>query len=136
MKLLSTLVIAAASIATVSFAEGDAAKGEKAIKKCKACHEIVADNGDVILKGGKTGPNLYGVIGRAAGGTDFAYSEAIKAAGAAGLVWDEENFVAFIADPNQFLKDKTGDAGARSKMSFKLNKDGADLVAYLQSVVK
>jgi cytochrome c len=86
------------------------------------------------MKGGKTGPNLYGVVGRAAGSADFAYSDALKAAGAAGLIWDEAALVTYLADPTAFLRDKTGDAAARSKMAFKLAKGAEDIAAYLASV--
>ena len=58
--------LAFALLAAPAFA-GDAAKGESDFKKCKACHSIVADDGTAIVKGGKVGPNLYGVIGRQIG---------------------------------------------------------------------
>jgi cytochrome c len=121
------------ALATPALAEGDIAKGENDFKKCKACHAIVADDGTVIQKGGKTGPNLYGVIGRAVAGTEFAYGDSIKAVGAAGTVWDEASLAAYVADPTGWLKEATGDAAAKSKMSFKLAKGGADMAAYLAS---
>jgi cytochrome c len=113
---------------------GDAAKGESEFKKCRSCHEIVADDGTVIVKGGKTGPNLYGVIGRAAGGTDFKYGDSLKAAGEAGIVWDETNIVTYTVDPKAFLIEVTGDAAAKTKMTFKLKKGAEDVAAYLASV--
>lgn len=128
--------IAFASICAPALAAGDAAKGETEFKKCKACHTIVAPDGTEIVKGGAVGPNLYGVIGRAAASTDFAYGESLKAAGAAGLVWDETNIVVYLADPTAFLKETTGDAAAKSKMTFKLPKGGEDVAAYLASVAK
>jgi cytochrome c len=128
------LVLAALSLAAPAFAAGDPAMGESEFKKCKSCHAIIAGDGTEIIKGGKTGPNLYGVVGRAAGSTDFAYSDALKAAGAAGLIWDEAALVTYLADPTAFLRDKTGDAAARSKMAFKLAKGAEDIVAYLASV--
>jgi cytochrome c len=134
MKTRLIAIAAAIAIAGPVFAEGDAAKGESEFKKCKACHAIVADDGTEIVKGGKTGPNLYGVIGRAAAATDFNYGEGIKAAAAAGLVWDEATLAAYLVDPAAFLKEKTGDAAARSKMAFKLAKGGEDIAAYLASV--
>lgn len=133
MKLTLMTTAALFALSAPVFA-GDAAKGEKDFKKCKSCHMIVADDGTEIVKGGKTGPNLYGVIGRTAGTADFKYGDSIVAAGAAGLVWDETNIVAYIADPKAFLVEATGDAGAKSKMSFKLAKGGEDLAAYLASV--
>lgn len=116
-------------------AEGDAAAGEKAFGKCKACHAITAPDGTSIVKGGKTGPDLYGVVGRGAG-VDFNYSPSMVSAHEKGLVWDETNLVAYLADPTAFLKDYLADPSAKSKMTFKLSKGAEDIAAYLTSVVK
>ena len=126
MKSLFTTsaTLLALSLSLPAFAEGDAEKGEKAFKKCKACHAIASDD-ETLVKGGKIGPNLYGVIGRTAGSVeDFKYSDALAAAGADGLVWDEAQLAEFIKDPKAFLGDK-------SKMSFKLKKGSEDVAAYL-----
>lgn len=131
-----TLLLVALVMAGPALAAGDAAKGESEFKKCKACHSIIKDDGTEIVKGGKTGPNLYGVIGRAVASTDFAYGDGIKAVGASGLVWDEALLTAYVADPTAFLKEKTGDAAAKSKMAFKLAKGGEDIAAYLASVAQ
>lgn len=137
-KIVTTL--AAITFATAGFAEshsrsGDAAAGEKEFNKCKACHSITADDGTDIVKGGKVGPNLYGVVGRAAASVeDFRYGDGIEAAGEKGLIWDEPTIVSYLQDPNAFLKDFTGDKSARSKMSFKLRKGMEDVYAYLVSV--
>jgi cytochrome c len=113
----------------------DAAKGEKEFNKCKTCHMIVAPDGTEIVKGAKTGPNLYGVIGRPVASYEgFDYGDGILAYGASGAVWDEALLAEYVADPGKFLKDKTGDSKARSKMAFKLAKGGADVAAYLASV--
>lgn len=128
------LVASMALAATAAHAQGDAAKGAKTFKKCKSCHTI-ANGDEVIVKGGKTGPNLYGVIGRQAGSYEgFNYSKSMTAAGEAGLVWTEELVAAFVKDPKAFLKEHTGDAGAKSKMTFKLKKGGEDVAAYLASL--
>ena len=134
MKLSLIATAALLALSAPAFASGDAEKGEKEFKKCKASHMIVADDGTEIVKGGKTGPNLYGIIGRKAGSMDFKYGDSIVAAGEAGLVWDETNIVAYMADPKAFLAETTGDAAAKSKMSFKLSKNGEDVAAYLASV--
>lgn len=127
------LVATALTLASPALADGDVADGEKDFKKCKSCH-LIASADEVIVKGGKTGPNLYGVIGRAAASVeDFKYGESLMQAGEAGLVWDQENMVTYLADPASFLKEETGDSGAKSKMTFRL-KDGADVVAYLASL--
>jgi cytochrome c len=127
------LLLAAALLATPALSQ-DAAKGESEFRKCKSCHAIEAPDGTAIVKGGKTGPNLYGVIGRPVASTDFAYGDSLKAVGAAGTVWDEASLAAYVQNPTEWLKDATGDAGAKSKMTFKLTKGGADVAAYLASV--
>ncbi|MCV2869619.1 c-type cytochrome [Defluviimonas sp. WL0002] len=136
MKTILIAAIATLSVAGPALAEGDPAVGEAEFKKCKACHAIIADDGTEIQKGGKTGPNLYGVVGRVVGATDFKYGDDIKAVGESGLVWDEAELAAYVTDPAAWLKEKTGDAAAKSKMSFKLKDKQADLAAYLASVAQ
>ncbi len=126
--------LALSLIAVPAFAAGDAAKGENEFKKCKACHSIIGTDGAEIQKGGKTGPNLYGVIGRKVASEDFAYGESIMAVGATGAVWTEEELAAYVANPADWLKAKLDDPAAKSKMSFKLAKGGEDVAAYLASV--
>jgi cytochrome c len=114
---------------------GDPAAGEADFKKCKACHSLVATDGTEVVKGGKTGPNLGGVIGRAvASVADYKYGESILAVGASGAVWDEASLAAYVTDPAAWLAEKTGDAGSKSKMSFKLAKGGEDMAAYLATI--
>jgi cytochrome c len=114
---------------------GDAAKGEQVFKKCAACHAIIAPDGTEIRKGGKTGPNLYGVIGRQiASYPEFTYSDALLAAGADGTLWDEAALAAYVANPGLWLQEKTGDPAAKANMIFKLAKGGDDVAAYLASV--
>lgn len=128
------LVLASALLAAPAFAEGDAAKGEKEFGKCKACHRVEAADGNVIAKGTKTGPNLYGLIGRTAGTDEFKYGASLVAAGEKGLVWDETNLVAYLADPAGFLKEYLEDPAAKTTMSFRLRKGGEDIAAWLQAV--
>ncbi len=132
MKTFFTVAAATLALMTPAYADGDIAKGEKTFKKCKACHMIVSPEGETLYKGGKTGPNLYGVIGRTAGTGDFKYSKALIEAGAAGLVWDEETLVAFTANPKKFLKAQG--TNGKTKMSFKLKKGGEDITAFLVSL--
>ncbi|MFP5479925.1 MAG: c-type cytochrome [Alphaproteobacteria bacterium] len=136
MKTLSLLATAAALLAAPAFA-ADPAAGENGFKKCKACHSIVAPDGTEIQKGGRTGPNLYGVIGRTiASDPDFAYGDSLAALGATGAVWDEASLAAFTANPVDYLKTALGDPAAKSKMSFKLASGGEDVAAYLASVAQ
>lgn len=133
MKLPLAAAILALTAAPVL--AGDAAQGEKDFKKCKSCHMIESDAGETIVKGGKTGPNLYGVIGRAAGSVDgFRYSSALTDLGAAGIVWDEASLAEYITDPNAYVSAQ-GISG-RTKMSFKLKKGSEDVAAYLASLAQ
>lgn len=140
MKFVFALAGVLAISATTAFASeddngGDIAEGETAFRKCAACHQVAVD-GEILAGKGKTGPNLYAIAGRTAGAEESftKYSDSLVAAGEAGLVWDEEQFEAFVADPRKYLQAYLDDSKARSKMSFKL-KDGADDIwAYLESL--
>lgn len=121
------------AIAAPAFADGDAAKGENEFKKCKACHMIVADDGTEIVKGGRTGPNLYGVVGRVAGSVeDFRYGKGLEDAAAAGFVWTPEAIAEYVVDPKAWLDGQGFEA--QSKMTFKLRKGGEDVAVYLASL--
>ncbi len=130
------LALTAAALSAPAFA-GDPAAGEEAFKKCKACHSVIAPDGTELQKGGRTGPNLYGVIGRAvASDPDFNYGDSIAALGATGAVWDEASVAAYVADPGAYLKSTLADDAAKSRMSFKLSSGGEDVAAYLASVAQ
>ncbi len=94
-------------------------QGEKVFKKCKACH--------TLEEGGKskTGPNLYGVIGRAAGSFEgFKFSDAMKTS---GITWDDANLDKYLTDPKTFIPG--------NKMAFKGLSETADrqaVIAYLK----
>ena len=140
MKFMSILTLglglAAGPLLADGHASGDAEAGEKVFKKCKACHMMVAGDGTVIVKGGKTGPNLFGLNERVAGSLEgFKYGKSIVAAGEAGLAWNEAEFVDYVADPKDFLKRTLDDKKAKSKMSFKLKKekDATNVWAYIVS---
>ncbi len=117
---------------SLTSAEGDPAKGERAFGQCKACHTVVAGETK------RTGPNLFGVVGRQAGSTDFGYSGDLLEAGEGGLIWTEENLSAFLKDPKKFLSEFMGVPGGqvRIKKTIKVGQDKrrADLIAYLSSL--
>jgi len=101
---------------------GDAAAGAKVFKKCVACHTTEA--------GGKSGigPNLNGVFGRTAGTLEgFGYSDAMKAAGAGGRVWNDETIAEYLRKPKEAIP--------KNKMAFvglKKDTDLANILAYLK----
>ncbi len=141
MKPLTTLALALSFVASPlladSHASGDAEAGEKVFAKCKACHSIIATDDEAVVKGGKVGPNLYGVYTRQAGTyEDFDYGESIVKAGEAGLEWNEADFLVYVEDPKKFLASYVDDKRAKSKMAFKLRdaEDAANVWAYLVSV--
>ncbi|UWR24349.1 cytochrome c family protein [Sulfitobacter sp. S190] len=140
MKHFAATALGLALLGAPAFADGhatgDAEAGEKVFNKCKACHSIVDADGEAIVKGGRNGPNLYGLYTRVAGTEDFRYGDSLVEAGEAGLEWNEEEFVAYVADPKKYLAEYLDDKKARSKMSFKLrgDEDAADVWAYLVSV--
>ncbi|MFN0192693.1 MAG: c-type cytochrome [Aestuariivirga sp.] len=99
-------------------AKADPAKGQTAAKACAACHDF--------NKGGpnKTGPNLFGVVGRNHGSVaGFAYSEAM--AGKSAEPWTYEALDAFLANP------KTAVPGTKMVLAVKKAETRADILAYL-----
>ena len=96
---------------------------------CKACHALEPGKPSRV-----TGPNLVGVPGQPAmHSADFkGYSEAMKAAQAKGLVWTDENLMAYIADPKGFLTTFNG-APLKNAMMFQL-KDEAKRKAAIEGL--
>lgn len=136
--IVTAIVAGITAVSSAAAASGNPAAGEKTFNKCKACHAIVDADGATIVKGGKTGPNLWGLPGRTAGTEpNFKrYKKALVAAGEAGLVWNEADFLAYAQDPTEFLRERLGDKKARSGMTFKLRDEGdaADIWSFISSV--
>ena len=112
----------------------DAAKGEQVFKQCMTCHRIGPDAKNAV------GPVLTGIIGRQSGtAAGFSYSALNKAAGENGLVWSNDLIMAYLPDPNAFLKKFLTDKGkadlatGSTKMTFKLadEQQRKDVIAYL-----
>jgi len=132
---LSALAAATIGLTGSAAYAGDPVAGERQWRQCRACHMIASPDGETIQNGGRVGPNLYGVVNRAAGSVEgFRYSAELVAAGEAGLVWDEENFVAYVEDPTGFIRSHSGNASARSPMNFQMRSGAADMYAYLDSL--
>lgn len=130
---LATLALAVPAVA--QDAAGDPAKGENEFKKCKACHMIQAPDGTDVVKGGKTGPNLYGIVGsKPAAAEGFKFGDGLLelAEKKPDFVWDEASLVAYVTDPGAYLKEQTGNDKAKTKMTFKMAKNQADVVAFLK----
>lgn len=139
MKKHCIVIAAAATLAVLTGNQNasaqDAAAGEIVFKKCMTCHRIGEGAKNAV------GPEQNGLIGRQAGTVPgFAYSPLNKAAGEAGLIWNEDTIFAYLADPNAFLtnflkeKGKPELAKGSTKMAFKLpsEKERKDVIAYLK----
>ena len=125
----STTTTTETNSASSSFESGDimallasasVADGEKAFKKCAACH--------TISKGGsnKIGPALWGVLGRQAGSiSDYKYSKAMTAYGKS---WSFEEMNGFLTKPKEWIKG--------TKMSFaglKKETERAAVILYMNN---
>lgn len=114
---------ATAHVATAA-ASADIAAGQRVFARCASCHQIGGTAGAFF------GPQLTGIVNRPAAATgDFAYSPAMKAERAAGLVWTEQNLAAFIRDPS-----KTVPGTSMRFWGLSDARQIADLIAYLRSV--
>ena len=135
--LASIVTICVAAPAFAQDASGDPEAGEKVFRKCKACHSIETADGEAIQKGGQVGPNLWGVTQRQPGSLEgFSYGEDLVAAGETMPDgWTEEEFVAYVQNPRDWLSEKL-DGSGRSKMTFVLRdeEEAKDVWAYLASV--
>ncbi len=103
-------------------ADGNAEAGEDVFKKCRACHDVGADAKI------KVGPPLTGIVGRKIGSVEgFNYSDANKAAGAAGGVWTEAELLKYLESPLTYMpKNKMAFAGLKDEQ------DRLDVLAYLK----
>lgn len=122
MNTIALRLVAAAGFAvavgTAAHA-GDPVAGEKVFAKCKACHAVGPNARN------RVGPELNGVVGRAAGSVaGYNYSQANKES---GIVWTEEELATYLSDPRGTVPG--------TKMTFaglKKDEDVADVVAYLK----
>ena len=124
-KFVIAVAVAFGAMSTSALAEGDAAKGEKVFRKCKACHVADAEKN-------KVGPHLVGIIGRKAASVEgYKYGKGITDAAEKIGEWDEAKLVEYLADPKGYV-------GGKSKMTFKLKKEDQrmDVAAYLASLSK
>ncbi|NJC42682.1 cytochrome c [Brevundimonas alba] len=99
--------------------QADLDNGRRVFARCRSCHTINEGGSNM------TGPNLYGVFGRQAGGhPNYNYSTAVKQA---GFAWDAERLDHWLENPRTFLKG--------TKMSFPGIPDAADrrdVIAFLK----
>lgn len=129
------LAAAAALFAAPAFAQANPDNGKQLFNQCQTCHVVQNEAGETLAgRNARTGPNLYGVIGRQAGTVEgFRYQASIVKAGEEGLVWDETELTAYLLNPADYLKARLNDPRARSGMTHRVRAEGdaADLAAFL-----
>ena len=87
--------IAALATLPAPYNAGDLENGRRAFARCRSCHTITPGGPNM------TGPNLYGVFGRAAGADPkFGYSHAMRTA---GFTWDADKLDHWLQNPRTFL---------------------------------
>lgn len=90
-------------------------------QRCSTCHTTTPGQRHGV------GPNLAGVAGRRAAGTDFNYSTALRKS---GLTWDAATLDRFLAAPSKVVP------GTRMLIPVTDAKQRADLVGYLGALKK
>lgn len=100
----------------------DIGNGKRIFQKCASCHSLVTDSNGF-------GPSLRGVLGRQAGSwPQYQFSPAMKAAGSAGLIWDQASLSEFLASP------KTKVPGTSMRFwGFWFQSEIDDVVAYIKA---
>lgn len=110
--------------AAAQVAAGDADAGRRVFNKnCRSCHQVEAGAGSQL------GPNLAGLVGRAArADREFEYSDAFQAAAEGGVVWDVATLERFLAAPTKMIP------GTTMPMAVTDPTQRRDLVAYLATL--
>jgi cytochrome c len=102
-------------------AGSDVEAGARIFKLCVSCHSVTD-------QARKIGPTLNGVFGRRAGTVPgYKYSAFMVMAGEAGLMWDEAELAAYIADPKGRIPNNS-----MAFAGLKKPQDVANVVAYIR----
>ena len=126
MRITALVIIAAAvsaSLPATPAAAQDAAAGQRVFNQCRACH--------TINEGGRSGvgPNLHGIVDRAAGSREgFRYSANLREqATTASLVWNEATLTRYLTNTKDVLPQ-----GSMAFAGLRQPQQVADVIAYLR----
>ncbi|MBX2886276.1 MAG: c-type cytochrome [Granulosicoccus sp.] len=98
LQLVSVLLTLFISTSAQAASTGNPVKGAELFKQCTACHMVGEDAQNTV------GPNLNHIFGRKAAAVEgYNYSDAMKAKGEEGLLWEEKSLYTFIAGPKWFV---------------------------------
>jgi cytochrome c len=113
------LIVVLATVAAPALADGE----RIFTQRCKICHAAEAGARN------KTGPNLFGVFGRAAGAVEgFRYSPAHRDS---GLVWDAATLDVYLQDPQGVVP------GSNKRLKGIADADQrAALIGYMETLVQ
>ncbi|MCR9135918.1 MAG: cytochrome c family protein [Alphaproteobacteria bacterium] len=120
-RILAAATTLLSVLAMPALADGDAVKGAKVFKKCKACHTAEEAKN-------KVGPHLVDIVDRPVASVEgFKYSKAMTEFAADGKVWDIETLTVYLQKPKDMIK-KTSMAFA----GLKKEADIENIIVYLQ----
>ncbi|NKN37325.1 c-type cytochrome [Agrobacterium sp. a22-2] len=119
MGILRTILLPFSVLLFPLSAAAQEADGQRLFQqRCATCHTIGPGQN-------KTGPQLLGIIGRAAGSVEGAtYSEAMQSS---GITWDRQSLDTFLAAPRQMIR------GTRMTVSVPNAAQRAAIIDYLES---
>jgi cytochrome c len=119
---LAALICTPLLAVSPAFAQGDPEAGKILYnQKCANCHTLSSEPAH-----GASGPNLAGVVGRAAG--SIAGWEFTPALHGAGLTWSEENLHKWLTDPEALVP------GTKMLVKVPSKFEREDLIAYIKTV--